>query len=204
MTVSNVNNSLFTVLSALNGQTLSTLSAINGQTILAVPCTQPTWTGITNATNVGGVLTKTSANNWDMGAVSVETQAGDCRFVYYVEDVTKQYMFGIGADSTCTTFSTIDRAFFINFTGYGIYENGVDRASGGSGISKLMVVIERIGTNVNYYSLAYTTPRPQPNDPGRTLLRGPIVSSGSTFYINVAIFSLNGVVDAALTCWNSL
>jgi len=37
MTVSNINNSLFTDLSALDGQTLSTLTAVNGQTIVSTP-----------------------------------------------------------------------------------------------------------------------------------------------------------------------
>jgi len=208
MTVSSINGIPFTSLSAIDGRTLSTLSAVNGQTIASA--FSITWTGITGATeSPTGVLTKTAADGWgNCGAVSVETEAGDARFTVYAEDYTKNYFLGIGADSSCNNFNTVDFGvhYNLNSAEVRIYKNGVGGVNLlGLGAQSIMIVTERIGTNFDYYYLLYTGTRPAPTDAGRTHWDGPTVGTGSALYVNCAMyFVANSVVDAANLLWEAI
>lgn len=206
MTVNAINGTLLTALSAIDGVSLSTISEINGQTKAAAGCAHPTWTGLTgNSSDSGGVITKNSGGGaWNQGGVSVETQSGDFRFAYYQETTTNQFMIGTGVDSSCSSFSTIDNAWFFNGSAFNVYEEG-SSITGAVSFTKVMVVTERIGTALNYYYKTYTSTRPAPDDAGRTLHRGPVtVTSGTTQYINEAIFTQGGTVTAADACWESI
>lgn len=173
-----------------------------------------TWTGITGATeSPTGRLTKTASQGWgNCGAVSVETMAGDCRFTIYVEINANRYFVGIGPDSSCDNFNTVDFAFFQDNGLYSIYESGsspTNRSTAG-GFTSTMLVIERVGTDYDYYYLDYSGSRPAPDDAGRTHWRGPITGSGSTLYVNAALFHQNppsaapGLIDAADIIWEAI
>src|SRR5678815_2021219 len=152
-----INGQAVSALSEINGISIAALSGMNGLDVSGAALSHPTWTGVSNATNSSGVLTKTSANNWDMGAVSNETLAVDARFVMYVENFSYQYMVGVGLDSSCVgpnAYATIDHAVFINFAAYNLYENG-NNVYGNTMTSNCMFVIERIGTTLNYYVMGY-------------------------------------------------
>jgi hypothetical protein len=170
--------------------------------------TPPTWTGVTGATNSSGLLTKTAGSGWgNCGAVSNETQAGDFRFAMWRADFTGNDPFvGVGPDSSCNTYSTVDFAFHLNQ-----HENALWESGSYSGLSQfftvggsIMLVIERIGSTLKYYYLFYSGARPLPDDAGRTLWRTDAGVSTATFYINVALENTGNTFDASWIEWGSL
>ena len=178
----------------------------------APPPPPVTWQNIVGATeSPPGVLTKTAADGWgNCGAVSVVTMAADCRFTYYWDGVEHPFC-GIGVDSTCNTFATVDYAFnpIPNTDSVQVWENGgqpgVTPPSHGPGQFQ-MVQIERIGSVVKYYSLPYSSsgPRPATNDPSRILVYTSLVSSTGTLYVNVAMFNNGSTADAANFVWEAI
>lgn len=169
-----------------------------------------TWTGITGATeSPTGYLTKTAAGaTWgNCGAVSVQTMAGDCRLTIYNENYVKRFFVGIGVDSSCVTFSTVDFAYFANFGLQTAYESGSSTGNTATpGADNIMLEIERIGTNYRFYYETYVgSARPSPGSAGRTLLHGPTVGSGATIYVNAALFdNPNGEINAVNMLWTAL
>lgn len=168
-----------------------------------------TWSGITGATeSPTGKLTKTAGAGWgNCGAVSVETMAGDCRLTMYVEDYTVRFICGMGTDASCSSYNTIDYADFCNFgVDHNSYQNGSSGAGfANSGSDFVMIVIERIGSDVNYYKKHYTGSRPLPDDAGRTNFRGPSTGATGTFGVNAALFDTTlGVIDAANLIWQAI
>lgn len=170
--------------------------------------TNPTWTGISGATeSPTGVLTKTASQAWgNCGAVSNEFESGDCRLTYYLEDPEghDHWFFGLSPDTSCNTFSTVNYAFLprkANFDAQ-VWESGSQPGVGPSTShasgEHAMLEIERVGTEVKYYFLNYddTDPRPSPGDAGRTLLYTSLVSSSGDLYINVAGFFNGAITDA--------
>lgn len=168
----------------------------------------PTWTGISGATeSPTGLLTKTASQAWgNCGAVSVETEAGDWRLTYYLEDPEghDHWFFGFGADTSCNTFATVDFAFLPRQANLdaqvwesGSQPGGSPATSHASG-DHAMLEIERVGTEVKYYFLNYlgTDPRPSPGDAGRTLLYTSLVSSSGTLTVSVAGFFNGAITDA--------
>jgi len=181
---------------------------INGTGIVASSGAPPTWTGVSGASDSSGLLTKTASNGWgNCGAVSVETQSGDFRLSLWRADFTGNKPFvGVGPDSSCSTYSTVDFAFHLNE-----HENALWESGSYSGLSQfftvggsIMLVIERIGSTLNYYYLFYTGTRPAPNDSGRTLWRTDTGISTATFYVNVALSDTGNTFDAAWLEWGPL
>lgn len=172
----------------------------------------PTWTGKNGVTeSPTGLLTKTAAGDgWgSCGAVSNETQAGNCRFTFYWENRSSpQFFLGIGPDSSCSTYSGIDWAWNLRNTVIDaqIWENGSNSASGiTSGTNGDMLEIERVGTTVKFYHKNYTTPsRPSPGDSGRSLIYTSPNSSTGALYINVAGFLFGCTIDAANMQWGAI
>lgn len=169
------------------------------------------WAGITGATeSPTGKLTKTASNNWgNCGAVSVLTMAGDCRLTVYWENLAENFFIGIDPASSCNTYTGIDFGFFCNGGGTPsaqIWESGVFVTTFlNPPANKAMLVIERIGTDYDYYYLEYSGARPDPDDAGRTHQRGPITGSGSTLYVNLAMFwQTIGVIDYADVIWEAI
>lgn len=168
-----------------------------------------TWDGITGATeSPAGVLTKTASTAWgNCGAVSVETMVGDCRLTIYDEDQSKRFFIGIDPASSCNTFSGIDFAWFCDAGAFNCYQSGSSIDGVSPGASNIMMVIERIGTAYKTYYEFYTGARPLPNSGSRTHLSScDMTGSGSTLYVNLAIFT-NGVVgqvDASDLIWEAI
>lgn len=181
---------------------------INGAGTVGAPVgAPPTWTGVTGATDVIGLLTKTAGSGWgNCGAVSVETQAGDFRFALWRPDWSGNDPFvGVGPDASCNTYTTVDFAFHLNNSENALWESGSYIGSqfftlGGS----IMLVIERIGSTLRYYYLFYFGSRPSPDDAGRTLWRTDAGVSTATFYVNVALENTGNTFDAGLAEWGSL
>lgn len=179
----------------------------------------PTWAGITGATeSPTGRLTKTAASGWgNCGAVSVETFSGDCRLAYvrYAPATSSNgRMIGIGADASCSTFSTIDFGQN-NETTVGldaeisVYENGTNKDADNQVDDEptddgVVLEIERVGTQIKHYYTPFVGTPPAPGLPGRTLIYTSLVSSSGTIRINVAIFTNTRIVDAADMDWRAI
>jgi hypothetical protein len=170
----------------------------------------PTWQNVVGATDTSGLLVKTASGGWgNCGAASNESFAGDCQLTIYIEDVTVEYFVGVDPSNSCTTYSTVDFAIHANLIGSGevaIWESGSFITNGTVPPGqKLMVVIERVGTDFDYYYLAYVGTRPLPNDAGRVHWRGPISGTASTLFINTALeINPDGEIDAANLGWQAI
>ncbi len=212
MTVNAINGSLLSALSAIDGIALSTISQINGQTKAASGPPMIVWTGITGAAeSPTGKLTKNSGGTaWgDCGAVSVATQSADFRLTIYYEGYSgHSFIIGVGPDSSCNTYSTIDYAMFLNGNGnHDIYESGGNQGTiTPNGINPQMYVIERVGSTLKYFYKNYTVgSRPAGDDAGRTqVLPTRTGVSTSAFYVNLAIFFNGNYCDAADLIWEAI
>lgn len=179
---------------------------------VSVPPLTITWAGKSGATeSPTGKLNKTAADGWgNAGAVSAETMAADCRLTIYREEyVTAAFFVGIGVDSSCNNFNTVDRAGFFNFAvnPCDLYENGSNVSTvPPNNPNPIMIVIERISTTYTYYYKNYTIgSRPLGNDAGRTQQRQVTGGSSATLYVNVALFhQTSGIIDAANLTWESI
>lgn len=178
-----------------------------------------TWTGISGAAeSPAGRLTKNTGNSqWgDCGAVSVESKAGDCRLTYYWESpFTNLKMIGIGTDTSCNNFNTIDFGMNLELSGadpkVSNYHNGAGPVCANSIVGEFdtdtgtMIEIERVGDQIVYYKLPYIGARPSPGDAGRTAFCTPSgESAAGTYYVNIAIYGDGKIVDAADILFSSI
>lgn len=179
----------------------------------------PTWTGISGATeSPAGLLTKTAGDGWgNCGAVSVESFAADCRLAYVWRNDTpfeNLKMIGVGLDTSCSTFSTIDFGENLELSAgtdpeVSVYENGsnvdADNVVGEESTDDgVLLEIERIGTEIKHYFTPFVGNPPEPGDGGRTLLFTSPTSSTGSLLINVAIFGSGKIFDAADMDWRAI
>lgn len=162
-----------------------------------------TWTSIVGGTDTAGVLTKTAGGDgWGTcGAVSNETESGDLLFSYlWKAPFTPNGMVGIGGDSSCSNYNTIDYGMNSQSSRQiGLYENGTN-VVGGTTVASIsddgvLLEIVRIGTTIAYYYTPYTGSAPSPGAFGTRLYTSTNSSSG-TARMNAAIYYTTKTYDA--------
>lgn len=179
----------------------------------------PTWTGTSGATeSPTGRLTKTAGDGWgNCGAVSVESFPADCRLAYVWRNdapFENLKMIGVGLDTSCNTFSTIDYGENLELSAgtdpeVSVYENGgnvdADNVVGEESTDDgVLLEIERVGTTISHYVTPFVGAPPEPGDGGRTLLFTSGTSSSGDLLINIAIFGTGKIIDAADMDWRAI
>lgn len=182
---------------------------------------QPIWNSLTGVSQVcsprtNGLIIKTASSGWgNAGVVSLRSEAGNCRFSYYWRGPCENNkMIGIGTDTSCNTFSTID--FGLNLQNPGTADRTVAKYENGSAGGNVTVVnlnisdgvlleIERIGSAVSAYYTAFKGfPLPRPGLLARTSIVTYTGTSSAALYINLAM-DVNGVAfDAADMIWEPI
>ncbi|MDP0561532.1 MAG: VCBS domain-containing protein [Candidatus Endonucleobacter sp. (ex Gigantidas childressi)] len=113
---------------------------------------------VTDGTN-GKTLESTGSDGWgNSGVFADEGFIGDARLSFKLADVTSRFMSGFSSDNPNHDYDTIEYALYISHTGIQIYTDGShDAASSIVAEAGDEFIVERHGTDINYYHISSAT-----------------------------------------------